>query len=55
MTAAVAGAHTLRWFATGGELLLVVWSIPFVILLVGLPIVGVIWLVLKLVATLFGS
>ena len=54
MTATAGLAHSLRWVATGGELLLVVWSIPFAILLIGLPLVWGIRLALELVEKLFG-
>ena len=45
----------MRWLATGGELLLLVWSIPFAILLFGLPIVLTLRLIVEVVGKLFGG
>jgi hypothetical protein len=44
----------LRWIATGGELLLMVWSIPAVILLFGLPFVLVLRGIVEIGERLFG-
>ncbi len=54
MTYSTAGATSVRWLATGGELLLLVWSIPAAILLFGLPIVLVLRLVVEIGEKMFG-
>lgn len=54
MTLSTAGASSLRWLATGGELLLVIWAIPVAILLVGLPVAFGLRLIVDLAAKLFG-
>ena len=54
MTVATAGSASMRWLATGGELLLVVWAVPLAILLFGLPIVLVLRLLVEGVGMLFG-
>ena len=52
MTFRSATGASLGWLATGGELLLVIWSIPLAILLFGIPIVLVIRLVVELAESL---
>lgn len=54
MTLSTAGASSLRWLATGSELLLVIWAIPVAILLVGLPVAFGLRLIVDLAAKLFG-
>lgn len=54
MTVATAGSASMRWLATGGEILLLVWAIPVVILLVGLPIVLALRLLVEGAGMLFG-
>ena len=54
MTYRTAGAASLSWLATGGELLLVIWSIPLAILLFGLPIVLAIRLAVEIGERLLG-
>ncbi len=55
MTLGSAGAASVRWLATGGEILLLVWAIPLAILLFGLPIVLVLRLLVEGAAMLFGQ
>jgi hypothetical protein len=54
MTYRSAGTASLSWLATGGELLLLVWSVPAAILLFGLPIVLAIRLILEIGEMLLG-
>ena len=54
MTVATAGSASMRWLATGGELLLLVWAIPLAILLFGLPIVLALRLLVEGAEMLFG-
>jgi hypothetical protein len=54
MTFATAGSASMRWLATGGELLLLIWAIPAGILLFGLPIVLALRLLVEGGAMLFG-
>ena len=54
MTFSSGGAAAVRWFATGGELLLLVWSIPAAILLFGLPIVLALRLIVEIGEKMFG-
>jgi hypothetical protein len=49
-----AAAASWSWFATAGELLLVVWSIPLAILLFGLPIVLAIRVAIEITERLLG-
>jgi hypothetical protein len=48
-----AARTSVAWAAAGGELLLLAWSIPVAILLVGLPIVLVVRLVVEIAERLF--
>ena len=54
MSGSHAGGASLRWLATGGELLLVVWSIPAAILLFGLPLVLIVRLIVEILEKLLG-
>ena len=54
MSYSSAGAASVRWLATGGEVLLLVWAIPAAILLLGLPIVLALRLIVEIGEKIFG-
>lgn len=54
MTVATTGSTSMRWLATGGEVLLLVWAVPVAILLFGLPIVLVLRVLVEGAEMLFG-